>query len=146
MTQNLKAADPLTEREITAARMIAEGADTLKEIAKEAGVARATLYEWRQRQDFRELVAEMTHDTVEHAKTLLRALTSKAVKVIDNALSGVKVKGTQLDAAKQILDRGGCPKSPETAIIQQQAQATVPDDYPAYLQWKAKQEGGAEQC
>ncbi len=144
MTRNLKTDNELTEREIKAARMLAEGEKTLDQIAKEIGVGRATLYEWRQREDFHALVSDLTQATVDRAREVLQAHAQEAAEKLVKMMKGKKSTAS-LRAAEQILNRTGLAAPAESVIVQQQAQAVLPDDYGAYLAWKAKQEGGAEQ-
>ena len=143
MTKNLKAADALTERHITAARMLAEGDKTLNAIAKEVGVARPTLYEWRQRDDFRAIVKDFTTETVERARELLAVHAKEAVDKLVKTMRK-KPGAVSLRAAEQILNRCGLSSPAESVIVQQQAQATLPDDYGEFLRWKAGQEGGPQ--
>jgi len=141
MSKNLKTDNALTEREITAARLMAEGDMTLAQVAQEVGVARPTLYEWRQREDFCAIVKDFTTETVERARELLAVHAKEAVGKLVAAMRK-KPGAVSLRAAEQILNRCGLASPAESVIVQQQAQAILPDDYGEYLSWKAKQEGG----
>jgi hypothetical protein len=83
--------------------------DTTEEAAIRAGVSERTVFRWKRRPEFRELLATYQAEALGEARRRLVGLTRKAVDTIDKVLADASVKGapTQLAAALGVLDRAG---------------------------------------
>ena len=99
----------LDERQIRAARMEAAGSSTV-EIAEEVGTHRATIYRWREVDEYRHLVAALLADTQRAARATLKAgAKAAAARVLE--LVSSEDERIALSAAQTLLDRTGHPKA-----------------------------------
>ena len=85
MQQDATSFEGLTQRQITALpHLIRPG--TLAEQAKNARIARTTLYRWLQDPDFRRTLEQLREDSIHLAESQLQAMSYQAAGVIFEAL------------------------------------------------------------
>jgi hypothetical protein len=75
----------LTPRQIRALTYLADS-PTVSEAARQANVARATLYRWMEEPDFRQEVERLRGEAADMAKAELKGLMLKAVSVLSDSM------------------------------------------------------------
>lgn len=98
---------------------------TWTDAADEIGVARSTLYDWRQAPEFQSMLAEMTAERSGLSTAIAAGLTPKAIRHLGRRIDDADKPALADAAARDILDRGGVPRgtqldatasSPPTAL------------------------------
>ena len=80
-------------------------AETIREAAKEAGLAEATLHRYLKDEGFREAYREAKREIVNHAICFLQRSTGKAVKALVGIIEDMGAPATaRVTAAKTILE------------------------------------------
>jgi hypothetical protein len=106
--------DTLDERQIQAARLEAQGI-VMREIAAEVGVARKTLYRWREIPAYSQFVALLISDTQRAARSVMRANAHSAAARIVQLLDSEDER-IALSAAQTLLDRTGHVKAERVEV------------------------------
>jgi len=104
----------LNGKQLKAARMLAEGDKTQKEIAEELKITPQTMVRWKQLPEFKEKVAEFLDELLDDQKKELKRLSKKATRTMEKLLDA-RSEMVRYHAAKDILDRVGL-KPEEQAV------------------------------
>ena len=96
----------LNGKQLKAARMLAEGDKTQKEIAEELKITPQTMVRWKQLPEFKEKVAEFLDELLDDQKKELKRLSKKATRTMEKLLDA-RSEMVRYQAAKDILDRVG---------------------------------------
>lgn len=89
---------------------------TTDEIAEAAGVQRQTVFDIRQRADYKKLAARARDAAVERTIMRLIGMHDKAAQAVEDALAPAEKTGDRLSAAEKVFDRSGVPKSSNSSV------------------------------
>lgn len=93
----------LDERQLIAFERYMAG-ESLTEIAKDIGVRRQTIGEWKKSKAWRETDRKRTEENIEATWKSLMKITRKAIETVEKTIEG-KANKTQFLAAESVLDR-----------------------------------------
>ncbi|SFJ83021.1 phBC6A51 family helix-turn-helix protein [Thermoflavimicrobium dichotomicum] len=96
----------LSQKQIKAARLLAEGDLQQREIARQLNITPQTLSRWKQNEKFMELVEEFLNEIVQEQYSDIKRLSRKATKTLDKLLNA-RSEMVRYHVAKDILDRVG---------------------------------------
>ncbi|HGU6178040.1 TPA: phBC6A51 family helix-turn-helix protein [Escherichia coli] len=94
----------LSKKQMEAARMIAEGNLTQKEIAEKLNTTEVTISRWKQKEEFRKAIEDFTVEMKKDIERKLMSMSSKALRELDKLLSA-RSEMVRLQAIKDVLDR-----------------------------------------
>jgi len=94
----------LSKKQMEAAKMIAEGHLTQREIAQKLNVTEVTISRWKQQEEFRRAIDDFTAEMKKNIERKLMGMSSKALKELDKLLSA-RSEMVRLQAIKDVLDR-----------------------------------------
>lgn len=101
MTERGKQLEQKQEKAISALLQ----AQSIREAAKESGIAEATLHRWLKDESFQEAYRAAKREVVQHALCRLQRSAGKAVKVLVDIAEGKKTPASaRVSAAKVILE------------------------------------------
>lgn len=94
--------DNLTKRQVTALpHLLRPGPITQQ--ARNAGIARNTLYRWLEDPNFRECLERLREETLRFSQSEFQAITLKAVDAIEDALESDDIR-VRLQAARIVMN------------------------------------------
>jgi transposase len=96
---------------------------TQSQIAASLGESKGTIKNWAAKPEFQKAYNAITGALSESAKTLLRTYNIEAVQTLVMLMRTAEDDKIILDAAREILDRGGLPKA---SRVEQEAPAPPP--------------------
>ncbi len=94
----------LTKRQLEAAKLIAEGYLTQREIAEKLDVREETISRWKKQEEFQQAIEDFTSEMKKDIERKLMGMSSKALRELDRLLSA-RSEMVRLQAIKDVLDR-----------------------------------------
>ena len=94
----------LDERQIIVCGLIATGMQ-ITEVAKQSGVARSTIYEWKKLEEFKAELDRLGQEFISNMQALGRAYAPKAMAKLIALCEKGNTNKIQLDAASKIIDK-----------------------------------------
>jgi len=94
----------LSKRQMEAARMIAEGNLTQKEIAEKLNTTEVTVSRWKQKEEFRKAIEDFTAEMKKDIERKLMSMAPEALRQLRKLLNA-KSEMVRLQAIKDVLDR-----------------------------------------
>lgn len=94
----------LSKRQMEAAKMIAEGHLTQREIAQKLNVTEVTISRWKHQEEFQKAIEDFTAEMKKDIERKLMSMSSKALRELDRLLSA-RSEMVRLQAIKDVLDR-----------------------------------------
>ena len=94
----------LKKKQLEAARLIAEGNLTQREIAKKLNIAELTISRWKKQEEFQRAIDDFTAEMKRDIERKLMGMSSKALRELDKLLSA-RSEMVRLQAIKDVLDR-----------------------------------------
>lgn len=94
----------LDERQVLVCELMAKGLKTV-DVAKESGVARSTIYEWKKLEEFTAELDKLGQEFIIAARKRVQHAAPEAADMIISLMKTGKYEKTRLAAAFDILDR-----------------------------------------
>jgi len=94
----------LTKRQMEAAKMIAEGHLTQREIAQKLNVTEVTISRWKRQEEFQQAIENFTAEMKKDLERKLMSMAPEALRQLQKLLNA-KSELVRLQAIKDVLDR-----------------------------------------
>jgi transposase len=94
----------LTKKQMEAAKLIAEGYLTQREIAERVDVREETISRWKKQEEFRQAIEEFTTEMKKDIERKLMSMAPEALRQLRKLLNA-KSELVRLQTVKDILDR-----------------------------------------
>ena len=94
----------LTKRQLEAAKLIAEGYLTQREIAERLDVREETISRWKKQEEFQQAIENFTAEMKKDLERKLMSMAPEALRQLQKLLNA-KSEFARLQAIKDILDR-----------------------------------------
>jgi len=94
----------LTKKQLEAAKLIAEGQLTQREIAKQLNIAELTISRWKKQEAFQQAIEDFTAEIKKDIERKLMSMAPEALRQLQRLLNA-RSELVRLQAIKDILDR-----------------------------------------
>ena len=107
----------LTNKHRKAARLVAQGAMSMKDICAECGVSKQSLVVWKRKPEFQKLINSYYEPLLDN-DARERTLLETAYTTLDNIMKNGVNEGAKVNAAKYVVEkfRKAFPKNSDTEI------------------------------